>query len=82
MTTMFPAEYCQGGGTQGQPTVSPKNLEKYNRSTVNVTRYLRNYLLTGQQTRALVCYSVRLRRNDREKARDLCRGAEILQLFR
>jgi hypothetical protein len=48
-------------------TISSKNCEKYSRRTVGET---------GGQMWAVVCYSVRLRKSDREIARDLHRDAQ------
>jgi hypothetical protein len=48
-------------------SITSKNWEKYSQSTLGET---------GGQMWAVVCYSVRLRKSDRERARDLRRDAQ------
>jgi hypothetical protein len=77
MTSAFLAESCQGDRTQGQQPVI-----KIAKSTVEVHSVWHDiYVATeaGGQMRAVVWYSVRLRKSDREWARDLRRDAQILQ---
>jgi hypothetical protein len=76
MTSAFLAEICQGDRTQGQLSVP-----KFAKSTVEVHSVWHDiYVATeaGRQMRAVVYYSVRLRKSDRERARDLRRDAQIL----
>jgi hypothetical protein len=77
MTSAFLAESCQGDRTQGQQSVV-----KVAKSTVEVHSVQHDIYLateTGGQMRAGVYYAVRLRKSDRERARDLRRDAQILQ---
>jgi hypothetical protein len=79
MTSAFLAESCQGDRTQGQ-----QSFLKPVKSTVEVhSVWYHIYVATetGGQMRAVVCYSVRLRKSDRERARDLCRDAQILPQY-
>jgi hypothetical protein len=76
MTSAFLAESCQGDRKQEQQSV-PKTAK----NTVEVHSVWHDIYVateTGRQMRAVVCYSVRLRKSDREKARDLRRDAQIL----
>jgi hypothetical protein len=76
MTLAFLAESCQGDRTQGQQSVL-----KIATSTVEVHSAWHDIYVapeTGGQMRAVVYYSVRLRKSDRERARDLRRDAQIL----
>jgi hypothetical protein len=76
MTSVFLAESCQGDRKQGQ-----KSVLKTAKSTVEVHTVWHDIYVateTGGQMRAVVCYSVRLRKSDRERARDLSRDAQIL----
>jgi hypothetical protein len=71
-----PAESCQGDRTQGQQSVL-----KIAKSTVEVHSVWHGIYIateTGGQMRAVVYYSVRLRKSDRERTRDLRRDAQIL----
>jgi hypothetical protein len=82
MTSAFLAESCQGDRTQGQQSVI-----KTAKSTVEVHSVWHDIYVateTGGHMRAVVYYSVRLRKRDRERARDLRRVAQILpqQFFR
>jgi hypothetical protein len=75
-TSAFLTESCQGDRTQGQQSVL-----KIAKSTVEVHSVWHNIYVatdTGGQMGAVVCYSVRLRKSDREKARDLLRDVQIL----
>jgi hypothetical protein len=79
MTSAFLAESCQGDRTQGQQSVL-----KIAKSTVEVHSVWHDIYVateTGGKMRAVVCYSVRLRNSDRERARDLRRDAQILNQF-
>jgi hypothetical protein len=53
------------------------NCEKYSRSTLGVA-YLRRYCDRRERS-GLLCYSARLRKNDRENATGLHRDAQILE---
>jgi hypothetical protein len=81
MTSAFLAESCQGDRTQGQQPVL-----KIAKSTVEVHSVWHDIYVateTGWQMRAVVYYSVRLRKSDRERPRYLRRDAQILpQIFR
>jgi hypothetical protein len=73
---VFLSESCQGDRTQGQQSVL-----KTAKSTVEVHSVWHDIYVateTGGQMRAVVYYSVRLRKGDRERARDLRRVAQIL----
>jgi hypothetical protein len=73
MTSAFLAESCQGDRTQGQQSVL-----KTAKSTVAVHTVWHDIYVateTGGQMRAVVYYCVRLRKSDRERARDLRRDA-------
>jgi predicted membrane-bound mannosyltransferase len=74
--TAFLAESCQGDRTQGQQSVL-----KIAKSTVEVHSVWHDIYVateTGGQMRDVVYYSVRLRKSDRERARELRRDAQIL----
>jgi hypothetical protein len=58
-------------------TISYKICDKYNRSTLGVHDIYYVDTETGGQMRAVVYYSVRLRKSDRERARDLSYHAQI-----
>jgi hypothetical protein len=76
LTSAFLAKSCQGDRTQGQQSVL-----KIARSTVEVHSVCHDIYVateTAGQMRAAVYYSVRLRKSDREGARDLRRDAQIL----
>jgi hypothetical protein len=76
MTSAFLVESCQGDWTQEKRPVL--NIAK---STVEVHSVWHDMYVpteTGGQIRAVECYSVRLRKNDRERARDQRRDAQIL----
>jgi hypothetical protein len=76
MTSAFLAESCQGDRTQGQQSVL-----KIATSTVEVHSAWHDIYVateTGGQMRAVAHYSSRLRKSDRERARDLRRDAQIL----
>jgi hypothetical protein len=78
MMSAFLAEICQVDRTQGQ-----RSVLKTAKSTVEVHSVWYNiYVATeaGGQMQAVVYYSVRLRKSDRERARDLRRDAQILPL--
>jgi hypothetical protein len=81
MTLAFLAESCQGDRTQGQ-----QSDLKIATNTVEVHSAWHDIYVateTGGQMRAVVYYSVRLRKSDRERARDLRRDVQILpQIFR
>jgi hypothetical protein len=79
MTSAFLVESYQGNQTQGQQLVL-----KIAKSTVEVHSVWHDIYVateTGGQMRAAVCYSVRLRKSDREIARDLRRDAQILSQY-
>jgi hypothetical protein len=79
MTSAFLAESCHGDRTQGQQSVL-----KIAKSTVEVHLMWHDIYVateTGGQMRAVVYYSVRLRKSDRERARDPRRDAQILRQF-
>jgi hypothetical protein len=64
MTSAFLVASCQGDRTQGQQSVL-----KTAKNTVEVHSVLHDIYVateTGGQMRAVVCYSVRLRKSDRE----------------
>jgi hypothetical protein len=76
MTSAFLAESCQGYQTQEQQSVL-----KTTKSTVEVYSVWHDMYVateTGGQMRAVVYYSARLRKSDRERARDLRRDVQIL----
>jgi hypothetical protein len=76
MTSAFLAETFQGDRKQGQQSVL-----KIAKSTVEVHSVWHNIYVaaeTGGQMRAVVYYSVRLRKSDRERARDPRRDTQIL----
>jgi hypothetical protein len=76
MTSAFLAASCQGDRTQGQQSVL-----KIAKSTVEVRSVWHDIYVvteTGGQMRPVVYYFVRLRKSDRERARDLRRDAQIL----
>jgi hypothetical protein len=80
MTSGFLAESCEGDRTQGQ-----RSVLKTAKSTVEVHSVWHDIYVateTGGQMRAVVYHSVRLRKSDRERARDLRRDAQILPFFR
>jgi hypothetical protein len=64
------------GRSNTRAIICSKNCEKYSRSTLGVHDI---YVATetGGQMRAVVYYSVRLRKSGRERARDLRRDAQI-----
>jgi hypothetical protein len=71
MTSAFLDESCLGDRTQGQ-----QSDLKIAKSTVEVHSVWHNIYVateTGGQMRAVVYYSVRLRKSDRERVRDLRR---------
>jgi hypothetical protein len=73
MTSEFLAESCQGDGTQEQQSVL-----KITKSTGEVHSVRHDMYVvteTGRQMGAVVYYSVRLRKSDRDRARDLRRDA-------
>jgi hypothetical protein len=77
MTSAFLAESRQGDKTQRQQSVL-----KFAKSTVEVHSVWHDIyaaIETGGQMSAVVYYSVRLRKSDRERTRDLRRDAQILQ---
>jgi hypothetical protein len=79
MTSAFLAESCQGDRTQGQ-----KSVLKIVKSTVEVHSVWHDIYVateTGGQMRAVVCYSVRLRKSDSTRARDLRCDEQILPQF-
>jgi hypothetical protein len=76
MTSVFLAGSYQGDRTQGQQSVL-----KIAKSTVAVHSVWHDIYVateTGGHMRAVVYYSVRLRKSDRETSRDLRRDAQIL----
>jgi hypothetical protein len=76
MTSVFLPESCQGDRTQGQQTVM-----KIAKSAVEVHSVWDDIYVateTGGQMWVAVCYSVRLRKSDRERVRDQRRDAQIL----
>jgi hypothetical protein len=82
MTSGLMAESCQGDQTRGQQSVL-----KISKSTVEVHSVWHDIYVateTGGKMRAVLYYSMRLRKSDRERARDLRRDAQILpqQFFR
>jgi hypothetical protein len=75
MTSAFLAESCQGDRTQGQQSVL-----KIAKITVEVHSVWHDICVaaeTGGNMRAVEYYSVRLRKSDRERARDLRRDVQI-----
>jgi hypothetical protein len=66
------------GWSNTRVTISSKNCEKYSRTTLSVARYIYVATETGGKMRAVVYYSARLRKSDRERTRDLRRDAQIL----
>jgi hypothetical protein len=76
MKSPFLAESCQGDRTRGQQSVL-----KVAKSTVELHSVWHDIYVateTGGQMRAVVYYSVRLRKTDRERARELRRDTQIL----
>jgi hypothetical protein len=72
----FLSETCRGDRTQGQQSVI-----KIAKITVEVHSVWHDIYVatqTGGQMWAVVYYSARLRKSDRERARDLRRDAQIL----
>jgi hypothetical protein len=79
MTSAFLAESCQGDRTQGKQSVL-----KIATSIVKVHSVWHDIYVateTGGQMRAVVYYSLHLRKSDRERARDLRRDAQILPQY-
>jgi hypothetical protein len=76
MKSAFLTESCQSDRTRGQQSVL-----KIAKSTVEVHSVRHDIYVTtetGGQMRAVVYYSARLRKSDRERTRDLRRDARIL----
>jgi hypothetical protein len=72
MTSAFLAESCQGDRTQGQQSVLKIAIS----TLYSVWHDIYVATETGGQMRVVMCYSVRLRKIDRERARDLRRDAQ------
>jgi hypothetical protein len=62
------------GKSNTSATVGSKICDKYIGRTLGVAQYIHSYW----DRRAAVCYWVRLRKSDRQRARDLRRDAQVL----
>jgi hypothetical protein len=71
----FVAESCQDYWTQGQQSVL--NTAKNPVEVHSVWHDIYVVTETGGQMQAVVYYSVRLRKNDRERAKDLRRDTQV-----
>jgi hypothetical protein len=76
MMSAFVAKSCQGDRTRGQQSVIKIAKSKVGVHSVWYDIYIATE--AGGKMRAVVYYSVRLRKSDRERARDLRRDAQIL----